>query len=41
MAEAAKFGLEPVLHPDGSLRTLRGALKAALSGLESAPAEAA
>ena len=29
-AEAAKFGLEPVLSPEGSLRTLRQALKAAL-----------
>jgi len=30
VAEAAKFGLEPVLSPEGSLRTLRQALAAAL-----------
>jgi len=32
LAEAAKFGLEPVLSPDGSARTLRQALRAALDG---------
>jgi DNA repair protein RadA/Sms len=32
LAEAAKFGLEPVLSPDGSVRTLRQALRAALDG---------
>jgi DNA repair protein RadA/Sms len=30
LAEAAKFGLEPVLSPDGGPRTLRQALRAAL-----------
>src|SRR4051795_7348540 len=29
LAEAAKFGLDPIIHPEGSLRTLRMALKAA------------
>jgi DNA repair protein RadA/Sms len=32
VAEAAKFGLEPVLSPDGPAPTLRAALKAALGG---------
>jgi DNA repair protein RadA/Sms len=32
LAEAAKFGLEPVLSPDGSARTLRQALRVALDG---------
>ena len=32
LAEAAKFGLEPVLSPDGSARTLRQALRAAMDG---------
>src|SRR4051794_2427671 len=32
LAEAAKFGLEPVLSPDGSARTLRQALRTALDG---------
>jgi DNA repair protein RadA/Sms len=32
LAEAAKFGLEPVLSPDGSARTLRRVLKLALDG---------
>jgi DNA repair protein RadA/Sms len=40
-AEAAKFGLEPVLAPDGSLRTLRMALEAALARPEQAAARAA
>jgi DNA repair protein RadA/Sms len=31
LAEASKFGLEPVLSPDGSVRTLRQALRAALA----------
>jgi DNA repair protein RadA/Sms len=31
-AEASKFGLEPVLSPEGSIRTLRQALTAALGG---------
>ncbi len=31
-AEAAKFGLEPVLSPEGSMRTLRQALATALGG---------
>ena len=30
LAEAAKFGLEPVLSPEGSERTLRAVLGAAL-----------
>ena len=30
--EAAKFGLDPVLSPDGSARTLRRVLKIALDG---------
>jgi DNA repair protein RadA/Sms len=34
LAEAAKFGLEPVLSPDESARTLRQALRAALGGRE-------
>jgi DNA repair protein RadA/Sms len=34
LAEAAKFGLEPVLSPDGHVRTLRQALRAALDGRE-------
>jgi DNA repair protein RadA/Sms len=37
LAEAAKFGLEPVLGPEGEARTLRAALSAALG----APARAA
>src|SRR3954447_8474643 len=41
MAEAAKFGLEPVISPDGSLRTLRAALKGALGSQAAAPAQAA
>ncbi len=32
LAEAAKFGLEPVFSPDGSARTLRQALRLALEG---------
>jgi DNA repair protein RadA/Sms len=32
LAEAAKFGLDPVLSPDGRARTLRQALRAALEG---------
>jgi DNA repair protein RadA/Sms len=32
VAEAAKFGLEPVLSPDGRTKTLRQALRQALSG---------
>jgi DNA repair protein RadA/Sms len=32
LAEAAKFGLEPVLSPDGHARTLRRVLKHALDG---------
>src|SRR3954468_20517229 len=32
LAEAAKFGLEPVLSPDGSAHTLRQALRLALKG---------
>src|SRR5205814_6424506 len=32
LAEAAKFGLEPVLSPDGRAGTLRQALRAALDG---------
>jgi DNA repair protein RadA/Sms len=40
-AEAAKFGLEPVLAPYGSLRTLRMALEAALARPEQAAARAA
>lgn len=40
IAEAAKFGLEPVLSPDGPAPTLRAALKAALGG-ERASARAA
>jgi DNA repair protein RadA/Sms len=32
LAEASKFGLEPVLSPDGGARTLRQALRAALDG---------
>jgi DNA repair protein RadA/Sms len=34
LAEAAKFGLDPVLSPDGRARTLRQALRAALDGPE-------
>jgi DNA repair protein RadA/Sms len=34
LAEAAKFGLDPVLSPDGRARTLRQALRAALDGRE-------
>ncbi|HEX6461137.1 MAG TPA: DNA repair protein RadA [Thermoleophilaceae bacterium] len=34
LAEASKFGLEPVMSPDGQLGSLRQALKAALSGGE-------
>jgi DNA repair protein RadA/Sms len=41
IAEAAKFGLEPVMSPDGSLRTLRAALEAALGSRQAAPARAA
>ena len=40
-AEAAKFGLQPVLAPDPSLRTLRAALKAALGGAARSAARAA
>jgi DNA repair protein RadA/Sms len=40
-AEAAKFGLEPVIAPEGSLRTLRAALEAAFEGGSRAPARAA
>ncbi|MGZ4202852.1 MAG: DNA repair protein RadA, partial [Thermoleophilaceae bacterium] len=32
LAEAAKFGLEPVLSPDGSVKTLRHALRRAMDG---------
>ncbi len=32
LAEAAKFGLDPVLSPDGPVKTLRAALSAALGG---------
>jgi DNA repair protein RadA/Sms len=32
VAEAAKFGLDPVLSPSGDARTLRAALAAALGG---------
>jgi DNA repair protein RadA/Sms len=39
MAEAAKFGLEPVVAPSRSLTTLKAALRAALAPAE--PAEAA
>jgi DNA repair protein RadA/Sms len=41
LAEAAKFGLEPVLSPDGSVRTLRQALRAALDGRGEGMAQAA
>ncbi len=34
LAEAGKFGLDPVLSPDGPARTLRQALRAALSQAE-------
>jgi DNA repair protein RadA/Sms len=34
LAEAGKFGLEPVLSPDGSVRTVRQALRRALDGRE-------
>jgi DNA repair protein RadA/Sms len=34
LAEAAKFGLEPVLSPDGRAKTLRQALRQALSGTD-------
>ena len=34
MAEAAKFGLEPVLSPDGPARTLRAAVRSALGAGE-------
>ncbi|HEY2602464.1 MAG TPA: DNA repair protein RadA [Thermoleophilaceae bacterium] len=34
LAEASKFGLEPVLSPDGRIRTLRQALSAALGQAE-------
>ncbi|HKN94371.1 MAG TPA: ATPase domain-containing protein, partial [Thermoleophilaceae bacterium] len=34
LAEASKFGLEPVLSPDGRIRTLRQGLRAALGGTE-------
>jgi DNA repair protein RadA/Sms len=34
LAEAAKFGLEPVLSPDGRARTLRQALRAAFEGTD-------
>src|SRR5919201_2324534 len=34
LAEAAKFGLDPVLSPDGRARALRQALRAALDGPE-------
>ena len=38
LAEARKFGLEGVLHPGGSLRTLRDALKVARGGRGAAAA---
>ena len=41
LAEAAKFGLEPVLSPDGRARTLRQALRAALDGQGNGVAQAA
>jgi len=41
LAEAAKFGLEPVLSPDGRARTLRQALRAALDGQGDGVAQAA
>src|SRR5689334_12262791 len=41
LAEAAKFGLDPVVAPEGSLRTLRAALKAALGGGKEVSAQAA
>jgi DNA repair protein RadA/Sms len=34
LAEAAKFGLDPVLSPDGRVRTLRQALRAAFEGAD-------
>jgi DNA repair protein RadA/Sms len=40
LAEASKFGLEPVLSPDGEARTLRAALAAALGSGGSARAAA-
>jgi DNA repair protein RadA/Sms len=36
LAEAAKFGLSPVLSPDGPVKSLRAALSAALGGERSA-----
>jgi DNA repair protein RadA/Sms len=41
LAEASKFGLEPVLSPDGGARTLRQALRAALDGRGDGIAQAA
>jgi DNA repair protein RadA/Sms len=41
LAEASKFGLEPVLSPDGGARTLRQALRAALDGRGDGMAQAA
>jgi DNA repair protein RadA/Sms len=38
LAEARKFGLDTILHPAGSLRTLRDALKAARAGRSAAAA---
>src|SRR3954449_11940059 len=40
LSEAAKFGLEPVLSPDGALKSLRSALSAALGGERAARAAA-
>jgi DNA repair protein RadA/Sms len=41
VAEAAKFGLDPVLSPEGAVRTLRAAVSVALSGAPRAPVRAA
>ncbi|MFL5885546.1 MAG: DNA repair protein RadA [Thermoleophilaceae bacterium] len=41
LAEAAKFGLDPVIAPEGSLRTLRTALEAALGAETGVRARAA
>jgi DNA repair protein RadA/Sms len=38
LAEAAKFGLQPVLSPDGPVKSLRSALSAALGGERAARA---
>jgi DNA repair protein RadA/Sms len=40
LAEAAKFGLQPVLSPEGPAKTLRAALAAALGGERAARAAA-